>query len=168
MKVLFLDVDGVLNMHTSGGRYALNRKRLQLLQNIIEETGAVIVLSSTWRGDNLALKKLSRNLQYRGLKIHDMTPKFNDKDRHFRGDEIQDWLDRHPEITSYVIVDDDSDMLDSQLRNFIQTDGNIGLTETLAYRIKYILNNGATHIKDKPKVDPEFRKQMEGYLERLF
>lgn len=150
MKVLFLDVDGVLNMHGSGGYMALNRKRMQLLQNIIEDTGAIIVLSSTWRNHTDAMKKLSRNLKYRGLKIHDITPQFGvskDGERYYRGHEIQDWLDRHPEVEQYVILDDDGDMLDSQLRNFVQTDGTIGLTETLAYRAAYILNNGPTSIK---------------------
>lgn len=150
MKIIFLDVDGVLNMHGSGGYMALNRKRMQLLQEIIENTGAVIVLSSTWRILDRSMKKLSRNLSYRGLKIYDTTPQFGLKDsgeRYYRGHEIQYWLDNHPEVTNYVIIDDDSDMLDSQLRNFVQTDGQIGLTETLAYRAAYILNNGVTKIE---------------------
>lgn len=149
MKILFLDVDGVLNMHNSGGMYALNRKRLQLLEKIIKETGAQIVLSSTWRKDTTAFKRLCRVLSYRGLKIMDRTPEFwrdEEGKRLVRGHEIQDWLDRHPEVTEYVIVDDDSDMLDSQLRNFVQTEPNTGLTEILAYRIIHKLNNGAGHI----------------------
>lgn len=150
MKVLFLDVDGVLNMIGSGGLYALNRKRLKLLQNIIEETGAQIVLTSTWRKDTYALKRLSKVLAYRGMKIVDSTPVFwtdADGNRYYRGHEIQDWLNRHPEVETYVILDDDSDMLDSQLRNFVQTDPKHGLTETLAYRVIYKLNNGPGNIE---------------------
>lgn len=67
-------------------------------------------------------------------------------ERAYRGHEIQDWLDRHPEVTNWVALDDDSDFLDSQLRNLVQADGTIGLTETLAYRATYILNNGPNHI----------------------
>lgn len=150
MKIIFLDVDGVLNMHISGGLYALNRKRVQLLEKLIKETGAFIVLSSTWRKDTKAFKKLSRNLGYRGLKIYDVTPDFSFKkngERAYRGHEIQDWLNLHPEVEQYVIIDDDADMLDSQLRNFVQTDGNIGLTDTLVYRAKYILENGPNNIE---------------------
>lgn len=150
MKVLFLDVDGVLNMYGSGGIYALNRKRLQLLQKIIQETDAKIVLSSTWRILSEARRRLKNVLGYRGLSIHDVTPQFGVKEngeRFYRGHEINDWLDRHPEVTQYVILDDDGDMLDTQLRHFVQTDGKIGLTETLAYRATYILNNGVEHIE---------------------
>jgi len=151
MNVLFLDVDGVLNMHKSGGMYALNKKRLRLLEDIIKETGAEIVLSSTWRKDQRAFRKLTRVLTYRGLKILDVTPDFSYQpqkplERAYRGHEIQHWLDAHPEVTNYVIVDDDGDMLDSQLLHFIQTDGQYGLTDTLAYRIKYILKNGVQSI----------------------
>lgn len=150
MKILFLDVDGVLNMHNSGGMYALNRKRLQLLEKIITDTGAEIVLSSSWRKDANAFKRLCRVLGYRGLKIRDKTPEFwrdEEGKRLVRGHEIKDWLNRHPEVTEYVIVDDDSDMLDSQLRHFVQTEPNTGLTDILAYRIIYKLNNGVEHIE---------------------
>ncbi len=137
-------------MHSSGGRYALNRNRLRLLQRIVEETGCEILLSSTWRNDVYALRRLKRVLGYRGIKIKDVTVNLHrgeDGKRFYRGHEIQEYLDRHPEIETYVIVDDDSDMLDSQLRNFVQTDGEIGLTNTLAYRIIYKLNNGVEHIQ---------------------
>lgn len=150
MKVAFLDVDGVLNMHNSGGMYALNRNRLRLLEEIIKDTGANIVVSSTWRNYPDAMKKLSHKLGYRGLKIFGVTDRLGFSEtgeRYYRGHEIQKWLDEHPEVENYVILDDDSDMLDSQLRNFVQTDGMIGLTETLAYRAKYILNNGPNSIK---------------------
>lgn len=152
MKILFLDIDGVLNILNSGGLYALNKKRLRILEDIIKDTGAKIVLSSTWRKDNTAFRKLTRVLAYRGLKIYDVTPDFSYQpqkplERAYRGHEIQDWLDRHPEVENYVIIDDDSDMKDSQLRHFVQTDPNTGLTETLAYRIKYKLNNGPGYIE---------------------
>ena len=73
------------------------------------------------------------------MSIYDTTPDFADG---CRGDEIQDWLDRYPEVTGYCILDDDSDMLDSQLRNFVQTDMDYGLTDALAYRAVQILNRG--------------------------
>lgn len=146
MKIIFLDIDGVISL-PKGGLYSLNKKRLRLLEEIITDTGAQIVLSSTWRKDDTAFRKLTRVLAYRGLKISDITPDFSNEpqrplERFYRGHEIQDWLNRHPQVENYVILDDDSDVLDSQLRHFIQTDSNIGLTETLAYRVKYILNNG--------------------------
>lgn len=41
-----------------------------------------------------------------------------------RGYEIEEWLNKHPEVENYVILDDDDDMLDSQLNNFVRTSGN--------------------------------------------
>jgi hypothetical protein len=42
-----------------------------------------------------------------------------------RGHEIQDWLDKHKEVTNYVIIDDDNDMLDTQRSNFVRTANNM-------------------------------------------
>lgn len=150
MNVIFLDVDGVLNMHGSGGLFTLNRKRLQLLDKLVKDTNAVVVVSSTWRIDFQHMRKLRNVLGYRGIKIIGVTDQLGlsaNGGRYYRGHEIQKWLDEHPEVNNYVILDDDSDMLDSQLRNFVQTDGNIGLTETLVYRATYILKNGPNSIK---------------------
>ena len=57
MKILFLDVDGVLNNDRALGRaarhnlptFALDRHCLGLLKDIVHATGARIVVSSTWR-----------------------------------------------------------------------------------------------------------------------
>ena len=150
MKVIFLDVDGVLNMHGSGGLFTLNKARLRLLEKIVKDTDAKIVVSSTWRTEAQHMTKLGRALGYRGMRISGRTDSLGRSatgERYYRGHEIQKWLDENPGVESYVILDDDSDMLDSQLRNFVQTDGMIGLTETLAYRATYILNNGPTSIK---------------------
>lgn len=137
MKVLFLDVDGVLNTFKSGGIYTLTRTKLRLLQQIVEETGCEIVLSSTWRKDTEAFKILNKKLAYRGLKISGVTPVLYEP----RGLEIASWLNDNPGVTKYAIVDDSSDMLDSQLRNFFQTDGDYGLTKTVTYRIIHHLNS---------------------------
>jgi hypothetical protein len=67
-----------------------------------------------------------------------------------RGDEIQAVLNIHPEITHYVILDDDTDMLKHQLGNFVQTSNNInhpdcidigyGLTKECTNKAIRILN----------------------------
>ena len=67
-----------------------------------------------------------------------------------RGKEIQQWLDEHPEVTNYVIFDDDSDMLEHQMNNFICTFDNVdhpdsvdigyGLTKICAEQAIKILN----------------------------
>lgn len=48
-KVLFLDVDGVLNDEEYGSNIYLEEIRVKRLKNIIEATNANIVMSSSWR-----------------------------------------------------------------------------------------------------------------------
>lgn len=44
-----------------------------------------------------------------------------------RGDEIAEWLSRHPEVTKYAIIDDDSDMLPEQMPHFVHTQAVDGI-----------------------------------------
>ncbi len=52
-----------------------------------------------------------------------------------RGEEIQEWLDNHPEVEDYVILDDDSDMLPEQFCKFHHCDPWFGLNPNHLYRI---------------------------------
>lgn len=58
------------------------------------------------------------------LPIIDSTPVLNGR----RGHEIAHWLAAHPEVTTWAIVDDDSDMLPEQRHRFVQTDFSDGLS----------------------------------------
>ena len=60
-----------------------------------------------------------------------------------RGEEIQVWMDKESEkneIESFVILDDDSDMLLEQTNNFIHIDGQVGLTDRDVFTAIEILN----------------------------
>lgn len=61
-----------------------------------------------------------------------------------RGEEIQAWMDRAKErgkdISHYIIIDDDSDMLPEQMEFFIKTDMRTGLTTKAALQAIEILN----------------------------
>lgn len=135
MKYLFLDVDGVLSLYRNKSMFGLSKPCLKQLERIIKETNAKIVLSSTWRLFPETLSFLKKNLKYRELYVYDVTPVSGK-----RGAEIEEWLDTHSDIDSYVILDDDSDMLDSQLSHFIKTNMKEGLTPELADKAIEILN----------------------------
>lgn len=47
-----------------------------------------------------------------------------------RGDEINDWLAKHPEVDKYAILDDDSDFYDDQ--PLFKTTFKDGLTDEIA------------------------------------
>lgn len=132
MKVLFLDVDGVLNTHNSMSLYSLSKTRVKRLAEIVKETGCSIVVSSTWRRDSVAFFKLKRALSYHDVHIHDVTPYLGT----IRGKEIADWLTWNDDVTTYAIVDDDSDMLEEQKPNLFLTTMEDGLTEDIANKIK--------------------------------
>lgn len=86
MKVIFLDVDGVLNFtgteaRAPSGALGLASAPVKQLRNIIKATGAYIVLTSTWKGDwdfdeekcTADGKYLVRKLKREGLHILDKT-----------------------------------------------------------------------------------------------
>ena len=120
-KIIFLDVDGVLNSEEFSrwlwdnhekkyrGYELLDQRAILCLQDIVFVTGAEIVLSSSWRISSLRTKQLKEQLLPYGLEIIDHT--FSDA-RGERGDEIKEWLSRNPDVSHYVILDDDNDMSD--------------------------------------------------------
>lgn len=162
MKVLFLDIDGVLNVIGQGydefGQ-CFHKHFEDNLRFVIEQTGAKIVISSTWR--MRGLNEMQRMWKHRNLagEVIDITPTEVDVvergtcefyDLVDRGFEIQQWLDDHPEVENYCILDDDNDMLPSQLDNFVRTAGNqdhpdcvdigYGLTRICSEKVIKILN----------------------------
>lgn len=135
MKVLFLDIDGVLNSHRTvyafgGFAHGLSPEAvamfdhvaLALVRNLCRTSGAGVVLSSSWR----KLHPWAQIGTALGLPIIDATPSLGT----IRGAEIDAWLQLHPEVTHYAIVDDDSDMLPKQSAHFVQTNARDGLTMT--------------------------------------
>lgn len=135
--IIFLDFDGVL----CTGRQAVAMKErglianldpvaLMFLNRICREYGCRVVISSTWRhgkkrrhfyelfmaGGHVDLAKA----------IHEAweTPVLPDGKR---GHEIQAWIDGHGDGLNYIIIDDDSDMLEHQRDRFIHTDSYNGM-----------------------------------------
>ena len=78
MKIIFLDIDGVLNCaSTSNPRkfpYVVDEKLLKLLLHLRESTSAEVVLSSTWRYDPVGLLAA----RYFGIPFIDVTPDMPD------------------------------------------------------------------------------------------
>jgi hypothetical protein len=135
MKVIFLDIDGVLNVLCEGRDEfgCIFHKHFEdNLKNIIKQTQAKIVISSTWRADGL--QKMQDMWVKRGLagEVIDITPMEVEGElfeRYYepgadRGYEIQQYIEDHPKITKYCIIDDDSDMLNHQLKYFVRTFAN--------------------------------------------
>ena len=143
IKVIFLDIDGVLNVYSHDHDEFGSQFMPQFVNNlkrVIEETGAKIVISSTWRYAGLdRMKEMweKRNLPGEVIDItEDCTYLFNEGlfewlDQVERGHEVQYWLDEHPEVEKYVIFDDDNDFLPHQRGNFVRTANNINHPDSL-------------------------------------
>ena len=150
MKIIFLDFDGVI---TIPPKWYINSNKIKWIKKIVDETDAKIVVSSSWRRENVKetindmigkTKRCPRNKMLYWLvdNLYDVTSWFSDKKYNGtgRGGEIQTWLDKHPEVDNYVIIDDDGDFLDEQLYHFVQTNYEDGITETESIRAIKVLN----------------------------
>ena len=136
MKVVFLDIDGVLNCkRTPNPRKfpfivdAVLRRRLERLLRV---TGAQVVLSSSWRFDPAGI--FSAN--YYGVPYSDTIPDLPDQPR---CDEILAWLREHPEVERYIVIDDEDDELDPL--PLFQPWRGTGLTDEMVDAAADYLNN---------------------------
>ena len=138
MKVLFLDFDGVLNSHKwiGANQQLFSSQQLFMhkhvdveavarVEKICQATGAKIVVSSTWRRFN-TLDQLQAILKDHGFtgEVIGATPILSSQ----RGKEIEHWLREHGPIESFVIVDDDSDMV-HLMDKLVQTTFDKGLQD---------------------------------------
>jgi hypothetical protein len=151
MKIIFLDIDGVLNSdQTPNPRklpYVVDRKLLTRLKRVLKRTGAKVVLSSTWRYDPAGLF----SAKYHGIPFIGVTP---DLPHRPRRDEILGWLKKHPKVDRIAVLDDDDDELD-ELPLF-QPSAATGLTKDIAKGVIRYLDG---------KTNNDMRKN---YVERLF
>lgn len=130
MKIIFLDVDGVLNSWDTNTRtpdnfIGVDQDKCQLLRDIVSATDAKIVLSSAWR---LSCHKVLDYLWTEcgpTIKCVGATPYLFGEQR---GQEINDWLALHPEVDRFVILDDRTDMGDLK-QYLVQTYEETGITE---------------------------------------
>lgn len=162
MKIIFLDIDGVLNneinyndaaleqRYVDTGEYDdIDKRCVSLLNTLIKSTGAKVVVSSTWRIGRTT-EQLQETLNKFGFEgeVIGITPWMDRTQYMLRGNEIYAWLDQNEDLLGmnrydfnrYVIFDDDSDMLLWQKDNFIQIDPYVGLTPRNIWRAEHILN----------------------------
>ena len=110
---VFLDIDGVLNTRTTcerspEGYHGIDDARVDILSKVLKKYGnADIVLSSDWkvleqRQNNEDFLYLLSKLEKYGLRLSGKT----ERDYSDRGLGIKKYVESHPEIEDYVILDD--------------------------------------------------------------
>ena len=140
MKVIFLDVEGVLNTNETRERvykkYGYNplmdleidEFRLTYLKEIIDKTEAKVVLCSSLRRFfvkeedevlpiTLKGKKLYDKLLKYGIQLYDITPVTDD----IKEEQIKSWLSTNEDVNSFIIIDDDPLQFDEYQDRLIQT-----------------------------------------------
>ncbi len=158
-KIIFLDIDGVLNpsyfenslfkmWKNSEGKIKSKDEYGQLffdqnvmaLRLLIGQTGAKIVLSSTWRMAGIeAIQKMWIHRALPG-EVIGVTPILRTPNDNIRGHEIDQYMEERDFWGRYVIIDDNDDMLKIQKHYFVKTDSNFGLTMEDARAAIQILN----------------------------
>lgn len=160
MKVLFLDIDGVLNcMYPSPSpdypewvdleewRYGFNPELVARLRYVIANTDCKIVISSSWRHHTSYAPYQNRNWREvlaeklrRGMDVFAGETGYDQEGK--RGREIKQWLSEH-EVESWCVVDDETVDIEPYLdsEHIVKTDMKVGLTMDDARRIMEVLNN---------------------------
>ena len=111
MKIIFLDVDGVLNSkdwlenNRVRTENSVNPEKVKLLAEIVQKTNAEVVLSSTWRyiPEHPMFMYLTDILGQNGIRIHSFTPKLDGD----RPKEIKAWIEKQEEEIQFVSIEDD-------------------------------------------------------------
>lgn len=156
IKIIFLDVDGVLN--NTNSKQEFNNTCFENLKKIIDETHAIIIISSTYKLEEQSMNRLWIELNKYGInKTNNYINKYKStKDlmdyNLSRGDEILDTIklimnDNNYTIVSWIVIDD-GDLLNglnnfnkSLLENnFIKINNKFGLTYNDISKIINILN----------------------------
>lgn len=185
MNVLFLDYDGVVNtpmwddtgkncrFNHSGDNKVNNFQAVQWVSKFCKECGYDIVVTSTWRFENNYKDCLVNGGLWNGIQILGRTPYVSTGNR---GDEIQKYLEEHPEVDNFLIFDDDSDMGDI-LDHLIKTDSTFGFSmynyDAAVQLHKHLVdehNTGKSHTvtTKHPKLDYDtFIKTICGVVENL-
>lgn len=143
MKLIFLDIDGVLCIPIKGLQQGVleefDGNCVCEFKRVLEETDARIVISSVWRLDHI-MPTLIKQFERHGLPVEKIIGKTPDMSTHKREIEILKWLEDYgEEVTHWCAVDDGALHLPG---NFVRTEFNYdcGLTKEAADQMIAILN----------------------------
>ena len=113
MKIIFLDIDGVLNcdryiIENNCRGIGIDPTRMVLLADIVRASGAKIVLTTSWRAHwsekpeecDAMGREINEAFAAHGLSVYSKTPRIS----YNREEEILAWLDENPEATRFVII----------------------------------------------------------------
>ena len=140
MKIIFLDMDGVVNNPRESRGRTLSTKAVELLNKLTEISGANIVISSSWRFTAPLIVIIDKLKEY-GFRYPERVIGCTALlENRCRGDEIKLWLKQVP-VESFVILDDCDDM-GNLLPHLVKTDHVLLMQEHDVDKAIQILNRG--------------------------
>lgn len=156
-KIVFLDIDGVLNDHTASGIYSEDSTNIHMINNLnlaLEKTGAKVVIISNW-SQVMSRDRLIKFLTERGVLENSIIDVITAKEIENNGI-IQYVIDKGAfiyeylninDITNYVIIDDDfnskqinSDKVVVPEKHPSSLAVSLGITSKEVEQIIYLLN----------------------------
>lgn len=151
MKVIFLDINGVLFLNSDEvnlDSIIFNEKSMKNLKKIIESTSSSIVLTSTWRTgynnpENIFWNAILYNFTRYNIenKIIGVTPVINHEFKEVsRGIEITQWINSNPNLDNYIILDDD-EVSDIDTNRLLLCDPFKGIDDYITSKAIKILNS---------------------------
>ena len=150
-KIVFLDIDGVLNSnfwnesHQSeiSDGLLIDAEKVKLLSELIHSTNAKIILHSGWKywfdSDLKPLRREAENLrsllEKEGLTVAGITPdhttdeiRRSKKFSLIKADEILAWLAEHKDVEKWIVIDD-LDLHNTEIElHQVKIDQSVGLT----------------------------------------
>jgi hypothetical protein len=151
--LIFLDIDGVM-LSAAGwkpvenledGFSAFSNRAVDCLNHLIQNTNASIVLTTTHKS-RFTLEQWNQIFLSRNLSVH-IFDKLDDNLKSLnRKDEILNYLNAHPQIENYIIIDDDkslNDLPESVKQKLILTSSLVGLTQENIERAIEILKHNS-------------------------
>jgi hypothetical protein len=150
MKLIFLDVDGVLNGCDTREKVlgddncfydGIDTPKMDLLKEIIDKTDAYIIVSSSWRLYDNFMSHLENKLGDYVTRIKGITPTRLTFSYPYRYQEIQEWFQQNKHPDKFIILDDMVEkMVETFGDSYFQTNEDIGLTKQIANKCIEFLN----------------------------
>lgn len=168
MKVIFLDFNGVLDTYDNMDE--INPENLNRLKRIVDDCDAKVVISSSLKNSYYIMgqfskhfKQIVKELQQAGIEVIGITPQANT-----RQEEIELYLENHPEVQQFCILDDDYEM--DRLKEHLvklpsqQEVGQLGLEDVHMNMAIEILNSP---LKDIVNIK-ECANQILNYAQKIY
>jgi len=160
-RLLFLDVDGVLHplrIRILPGSQVVDTSHcfapacMKQLQRVVNESGAELVLSSSWRAFNHSREAVAVALGKYGLGFCEWTTTAGGESCSARVDQILEFVGRSTNIRSWAVVDDDNLVPSSE-------DSSNSMMRTV-FRERFVRTNADSGI-DAARADQLIRKLLD-------